>query len=154
MNIQKLTIRCGILLLALTFAMSVRAQNGTAPNGYYPPTFSGSVFTGTVESTGNDQEQITLVYKKGSKTERFVGRLKSACTWKGKPQKFSANGIAPGTVLTAFYESTTKKSDGQKTKENTIFAVSFVEMDGKRIPEDKRMMVYCTEQQYFNFKVF
>jgi hypothetical protein len=146
-----------VLLAICFFSLSLSAQHGTAPNGYYPQNFSGSIFTGSLESATVDTQEITLAYSKGNKSERFVGRLESACGWKGKDgaaHSFKADEIPKGTVLTALYINTTKKTGGQKINENSIFAISYVEFDGKRIPDDKRVIVSCSDQKFSVFKVF
>jgi hypothetical protein len=137
----------------LLFSLSLSAQHGTAPNGYYPQNFSGSIFTGSLESATADTQEITLAYSKGNKSERFVGRLESACGWKGKDgaaHSFKADEIPKGTVLTALYINTTKKTGGQKINENSIFAISYVEFDGKRIPrQESYRFLFGPEVQRF-----
>ena len=147
----------GALSLVCLSSLPLRAQYGSAPNGYYPPGYTGSIFTGSLESAAADTQEMTLVYTKGNKTERFVGRLESACGWKdkdGTAHSFKASDIPKGTILTAFYNKTTKKSDGQKTTEVSVFAISYVELNGKRIPDDKRVVISCSELKFGSFKVF
>jgi hypothetical protein len=106
----------GFLSLVCLLSLPLRAQYGSAPNGYYPPNYSGSIFTGSLESAASDTQEMTLVYTKGNKTERFAGRLESACGWKdknGTAHSFKASDIPKSTILTAFYTKTTKKSGGQ-----------------------------------------
>jgi len=146
-----------VLLIVSIFCLPLRAQYGSAPNGYYPPNYTGSIFTGSLESATAGTQEMTLVYTKGNKTERFVGRLESACGWKdkdGTAHSFKASDIPKGTVLTAFYNKTTEKSGGQKTAEISIFAISYVELNGKRIPDDKRVVISCSEQKFGSFKVY
>jgi hypothetical protein len=145
------------ILAVCIFSVPLDAQYGTASNGYYPANYNGSIFTGSVESVVADTQEITLVYTKGSKSERFVGRFESACSWKekdGSLHSVRASDIPKGTVLTALYSKVTKKSGGHKTDEFSIFAISFVEFSGKRIPDDRRLLIYCSDQKYGNFKVF
>jgi hypothetical protein len=147
----------GFLSLVCLFSLPLGAQYGSAPTGYYPPNYAGSIFTGSLESAAPDSQEMTLVYTKGNKTERFVGRLESACGWKDKDgvaHSFKASDIPKGTILTAFYAKTTKKSDGQKTTEISIFAISYVELNGKKIPEDKRVLISCSEQKFASFKAY
>jgi len=60
------------LLATITFLpIIVSAQYGTAPNNYYPHNYGGSIFTGVVTETGDNQ--ITLTFTKGSKTDTFTG---------------------------------------------------------------------------------
>jgi hypothetical protein len=62
-----------IALLSSVFALPSHPQKGTAPNGYYPPGYNGSTFTGVVEST--DTGQLTLLYTSGRKHERLLWRM-------------------------------------------------------------------------------
>jgi hypothetical protein len=139
------------------FSASLEAQHGTAPNGYYPQTFQGSIFTGSLELGAADTQEIALIYTKGSKSERFVGRFESMCGWKNKDgtaHSFKASDIPKGTILTAFYNATKKESAGQKITENSVFAISYVEVNGKRIPNDKRVIISCSEQKFTFFRAF
>lgn len=133
------------------------AQSGTAPSGYYPPTYNGSIFTGTLQAVDTNTQEITLVYTKGKKSELFVGRMESFCRWKekgGAVHSFKASDIPKGTVLTAFYNTFIKKSDGQASKENSVFAISYVELNGKKIAAEKRLAIACSDRTVNFFKVF
>ncbi len=143
-------------LTACAFSLPLVAQKGTAPNGYYPNSYYGATFTGTLQSENGDPQEITLVYTKGSKSDRFVGRLASTCSWKSKGavHLFSASEAPRGTVLTAFYQTVTTKSGGQKSKENLIIAVSYAEVEGKRIPDEMRAIISCSGDQVLHFRVF
>jgi len=146
-----------IVLVIGLFSVPLEAQKGTAPNGYYPPTFQGSIFTGSLELGAADTQEITLTYTKGSKSEHFVGRLEALCGWKdkdGTAHSFKASDIPKGTILTAFYNATKKESGGQKITENSVFAMSYVEVNGKRIPDDKRVIISCSEQKFTFFRAF
>jgi hypothetical protein len=145
------------ILIVCAVALKADAQKGTAPNGYYPDGFFGTVFTGRVESGNADTQQLTLAYAKGNKTERFVGRLESPCSWKeknGSLHTFGASEIPQGALLTAFYIGRSSKSGGQKTQENVIFAISFAERDGKPIPDEKRINIFCSHDMRLAFKAF
>lgn len=144
-----------ILFILSLCSLRLVAQSGTAPSGYYPPTYHGSIFTGTLEMVDENTQEITLVYAKGGKSEQFVGRMESFCRWKvrdGTAHTFRASDLPKGTVLTAFYNTTTKKSAGEKSKENSVFAISYVELNGKKIPDEKRLIIFCSEQTYTVFK--
>jgi hypothetical protein len=137
-------------------ALETGAQKATAPDGYYPYAFFGTIFTGRVESGNAGTQELTLVYTKGNKTERFVGRLESPCGWKeknGPLHTFDASEMQ-GAVLTAFYISRSSKSGGQSTHENVIFAISFAERDGKPIPDEKRVNIFCSHDMRLVFKAF
>jgi hypothetical protein len=144
-----------ILLLSFLCASPSHSQKGTAPNGYYPPSYNGSMFTGAVEST--DAGQLTLLYASDRKQERFVGRPEAPCIWTDKAGAAHAVEVAAiptGIVLTAFYKSFTTKSGNQKIKENLILAISYAEQNGKKIPDDKRVVVSCSQQRFLQFRVF
>jgi hypothetical protein len=81
---KKLARCCGILWLCCLTTTQLDAQSGTAVNGYYPPNYNGAVFTGALESTAGDARQVTLVYVKGTETQRFVGRVESICGWRDR----------------------------------------------------------------------
>ena len=133
------------------------AQKGTAPNGYYPSNYSGATFTGAIQSAVPEHEEITLVYTKGDKSEIFVGRMESPCSWedkKGTIHTINVSEIPKGTVLTAFYETVTKKIDDRKVKVNSIIAISTKELDGQKIPDEKRVIIPCTENVQRLFKAF
>lgn len=146
-----------MLAFLCVFSLKLAAQSGTAPSGYYPPMYHGSIFTGTLEAVDANTQEITLAYTKGKKSEQFVGRLESYCRWNekgGAVHTFKASDIPKGTVLTAFYNTFTKKADGQATKENAVFAISYVELNGKKIPEDKRVVISCSDQTFNVFKPY
>ena len=145
----------GVIFFFFVGVSPLNAQKGSAPNGYYPANYAGSIFTGTLESLDADSREMILVYAKGATQERFVGRLESICSWKGKNGvEHSAAAISKGAVLTAYYTGVTKKADGQKTTENSIFAISYAEINGKKIPDDKRLMISCSEGGSRYFRAF
>ena len=146
------------ILLAVCFLSNpVLAQYGSAPNGYYPHSYFGATFTGTLEVTKGDPQEITLVYSKGAKSERFVGKLETPCHWKtkdGVSHSFENSEAWKNTVLTAFYKMNTKKSGGQKVSENVIIAFSVSEVDGLKVAEGKRIIIYCSKDTAMQFKAF
>jgi hypothetical protein len=144
-----------MLLLSFLCAPPSHPQKGTAPTGYYPPSYNGSTFTGAVEST--EAGQLTLLYASDRKQERFVGRLEAPCIWtdkSGATHTVEVAAIPTGIVLTAFYSSVTTKSGNQKTTENLILAISYAEQNGRKIPDDKREIVGCSQKRYLQFKAF
>ena len=144
-----------IPLLFCLYACPAHPQKGIAPDGYYPPSYNGSTFTGAVEST--DAGQLTLLYGSDRKQERFVGRLEAPCVWTdkgGTDHTVEVAAIPMGVVLTAFYNSVTTKSGNQRIKQNQIVAISYAEQNGKKIPEQRRVIVGCSQQRYLQFKAF
>jgi hypothetical protein len=145
------------ILIACVFSLPLVAQKGSAPTGYYPFSYSGATFTGLLQPENGDPQEITLVYTKGNKSETFVGRFASPCRWRNKDgtiHTFKASEAPRGTVLTAFYQQITKKSGGQKSKENLVIAISYAEVDGKTISKDQRLIIYCSPEGFVAFKVF
>lgn len=151
-------LKCSVTILtACAFSFPLFAQKGVAPNGYYPNSYFGATFTGVLQPGTGEPQQITLVYRKGNKSENFVGRLASPCSWKSKDgtvHTFSASEAQKGTVLTAFYQEMTNKSQGQKSKENVVIGISYAEVDGKRIPDEKRVVISCSAEAFRQFKAF
>ena len=148
---------CFVILAPFVSPLNSHAQKAIAPNGYYPAAFHGSIFTGAVESVRADVQELTLAYANGKKTERFVGKLQAACTWTdkaGTPRITLVANLAKGAVLTAFYIPRMTKVNGVKTEENSVFALSYAQSNGKRIPDDKRIIIYCSEPQQLVFKGF
>ena len=144
-----------IVLFSFLCAPPSHSQKGTAPNGYYPPGYNGFTFSGVVEST--DAGQLILVYTSDRKHEQFVGRLEAPCIWTdkaGTTHTIEVSSIPAGDVLTAFYNPVTIKSGNQKIRENLILAISYAEHSGRKIPEDKRVIVGCSQQHQLQFKAF
>ncbi len=134
-----------------------QAQERTAPNGYYPNYFTGRTFTGRVESVDNDRQELTLAYTNKAHEERFIGSLDAPCSIKdrnGAVRNFGVSGIPKETVLMVLYVPGTDASGGQSKKQNHIFAVSSIELEGKKIPDDKRVIIYCSPPQQLQFMVF
>jgi hypothetical protein len=147
--------RAGILV-ALFFMPTLSAQKGTAPNGYYPYYYQGDTFTGRLESVNDSTQEMTLVYRKGAKAEPFLGRLESSCGWTDAHRNvhtFRASDIPMGTVLTAFYTVEAVKSAGQ-APENMVFAIKYVEMFGKKLPDSKIRLISCSPLGFGTFKPF
>ena len=110
------------------FACGARAQHGSAPNGYYPPGYSGDTWTGIVTATSDATREITLTYTKGEKTETFTGVLQpgfkakraDGSTFEVKPSDFPN-----GTRLMVFYMQKTRKDGDKKIKYNEIFQFQY-----------------------------
>ena len=149
--------RLAAALTACVFSFPLLAQKGTAPNGYYPSSYAGATFTGLLQSSSGDGQQITLLYAKGSKAAIFVGKLAATCSWKtkeGTVHTFDPSKTPSGTVLTAFYTSVTKNTEGRKSTENSVIAISLVEVGGKRMPENERAIIPCTTERFATFVAF
>ena len=139
------------VLTAGVLSLPLEAQQGTAPDGFYPNSYAGATFTGVFQPDSSDALLITLVYTRGSKSETFVGKLAATCASRdknGSVHNFDASMIPTGTVLTAYYVSVTKKSDGRKSTENSVIGISYVEIGGKKVPDEKRRIIYfCTTER-------
>jgi len=129
-----------VLLLSTALA----AQKGSAPNGYYPAGYGGSTFTGKVVQTSD--RTITLNYIHGSKTDVFEGYATAPCNVPSSATTESPlplSNLQIGTIVTAFYQTKTTKVGGQKEKKNQVIAISVLEEDGKKIPEERQLIFYC-----------
>jgi hypothetical protein len=139
--------RC-LLAVAFTFCpLFLLAQKGTAPSGFYPGNYHGEIFTGRVVKTGPGE--LTLEYKRGSKSEMFSGSTESKCLapTRGNPRvmkELHVPAIPLGTVLTAFYTENKKQADGTKVKENVILAIRFDEINGQTITNPDRPVIECS----------
>jgi len=145
------------LAIVLTLAFLVPAalaQYGNAPNNYYPATYSGAIFTGTVSA--NKDDQVTLTFNNQGKVETFAGRLEKSCSVSSKSGRgMTAADFPPGTQVTAFFNKETKKnSEGEKAKENVIIAVTFDSWNGQKVTEDKKKIFWCTDNQQLQFKAW
>jgi hypothetical protein len=149
--------KLALVLLACFIPARTNAQKGTAPNGYYPITYNGNIFTGTLESVDKEKQDITIAYVHGDKTEKFTGRFENRCSWSSKDgieHSFGVEDIPKGTVLTVFYKIRTEKMATEKVNENSIFAVSYKTLHGNQIPPNKRLIVFCAKPQATHFRVF
>jgi|KBSMisStandDraft_5_1062788.scaffolds.fasta_scaffold11215_7 hypothetical protein len=145
-----------LLVIGCFFAApALNAQKGAAPDGYYPANYSGSTFTGTLQRASSDTSRFTLVYTKNGKSETFTAQLEAKCKLinkAGVTQTFGMEAFSEGAVLTAYYRTTNNKTSHQK--ENIALALSFAEKRGSKIPDDKRMVIMCSEQNQAQFKAF
>jgi hypothetical protein len=143
-----------ILLTTITFLpIIVSAQYDAAPNNYYPDTYNGSIFTGVVTETGDNQ--ITLTFTKGSKTDTFTGLFETGCSVPSKDgRRMIPTDIPKGTVMTTFFNSRTKKVDGKKLKENLIIAIAFEVWQGQRVADDKKIIYWCTDSRHLQFRAY
>jgi hypothetical protein len=109
-----------VILAGIANTIPALAQHGSAPSGYYPVGYTGSIFTGTLVSASQSPELVTLRHNKGTHTEEFVGSPESTCAGKvqgGVAQQYHLSQVPKGTLLTVFYTAATSKDkDGQKTK--------------------------------------
>jgi len=105
-----------------------RAQYESAENGYYPSSYHGDTFTGTVVSTNSETREITLSYTnpKNGKTETFIGVLQEGYTLKfkdGTLHELKPSEMKVGKEFKVYYLCATKKVGGKKTTINTIFLI-------------------------------
>ena len=142
------------LLATITFLpIIVSAQYGTAPNNYYPHNYGGSIFTGVVTERGDNQ--ITLTFTKGSKTDTFTGLFETRCSVPARDgRRMIPADIPKGTVMTTFFNARTKKVDGKKIRENFVIAIAFEVWQGQRVADDKKRIYSRTENPHMRFKVY
>ncbi len=118
----------------LIFTSVLRAQHGTAPNGYYPMNYHGDTWTGAVTSVNDQTREITLAYTKGDKTEAFTGVLKAGLKAKrtdGSEVELKPSDFPIGTRLVVYYTPQTKKVEGQKVTTYEIFAFTAAPKESK-----------------------
>lgn len=115
------------LAILLTVPIPLLAQHGTAPNGYYPDGYQGDTWTGIVRSVNPQNFEITLEYKKGKKTETFIGTPAEGYLvheHSGQTRPLQPTDIPLGQKITVFYNSDAKKIAGKKVKINTIILIN------------------------------
>ncbi len=121
------SVVCAAWLLFL-LAGDLRAQHGTAPNGYFPMGYAGDTWTGEVSAVNDDNREITLVYKSGKTTEAFVGVLQQGYKVKlkdGSLAELKVSTIPTGTRLRVYYMAKSRKVNGKKEKFYEIFRMEF-----------------------------
>ena len=148
-----------VLLLVVAVVAPLEAQYGTAPNGFYPETYNGSMFEGVLESVDPAKQEFTLLYRKKDKEQRFLGRLEDGCSVpnaKDKTRKMKVEDFPKqSTIVALFKPKTEKQTDGSKVKFSSVFAISFREVNGQRIKEEDWIMYYCMKLPAFReFRVF
>ena len=141
-------MRKTIFILMLLAGGNCLAQLGTAPSGYYPLGYGGSTFTGVVTARDAATQEIRLTYenKKKNKSENFVGLLQGPCelpTGAKTTRELKVEDFPDGTALTAFYNTKSHKEDGKKVEVHQIIMMRFDELDGKPVPEQQRIPIYC-----------
>jgi hypothetical protein len=156
---QRLVAALVASFLFITLAdCSANAQKGTAPSGYYPSGYSGDIFSGEFVPS-DDASAIKLVYKNGSKTESFDGRIEAACEapTQASPRikkELPLSAISAGTVLTVYYTPTAVKVDGKKVHTNLIWGIRFDLVNGKRLTDPNRPIISCSHHQTAPFRAF
>jgi hypothetical protein len=148
------TLRVVAFLTILTFLpVSMSAQYGTAPKNYYPENYNGSIFKGVVTDTADNH--VTLTFTNGGKTDSFTGVFETGCSVPARDgRRMMPADIPKGTVMTAFFNATTKKVDGKRIKENLIIAIAFEVWQGQKATEDKKMIYSCTDQRHLKFRAY
>jgi hypothetical protein len=159
MSSQRLVVAllasCLFNMLAIGFA---NAQKGTAPSGYYPVGYGGDIFSGEFVPS-DDATAVKLVYKNGSRTESFEGRIETAChaPTQASPRttkELHLSAIPAGTVLTVYYSSTMVKVDGKKVHTNLIWGMRFDLVNGQKLTDPDRPIISCSHQQTAPFRAF
>jgi len=136
-------MRIGLLLCLLTLSSTMLAQRGVAPNGYYPASYRGDTFTGTVVAHDPVSDTVSLEYEKGSQSEVLPVKLEGGCAVPSRTgEPMHAKDIPNGTVLTAFYTSQTETNKGGKKRSNVAIAIGFLVWNGKPVSEENRNKFY------------
>jgi hypothetical protein len=144
--VTKFVTKALIVLVVVSCASLAYAQygdyrgGGTFPNGWRGSIFKGKLIKG-------EGDQLTLEYKKGDKTQTFVGTFpKDGC---GIPRADGAAKAAqpadldPGTVLMAHYVDDSIKVNGQKQKIKSIVGLTILEYKGQEIDKDHQQFFPC-----------
>jgi len=93
------------------------AQKGEAEQGYDPPGYAMTTWTGEVTATNDATREITLTYHKGRKTESFVGVLDEGYRYAvkgGGTHELKVSEIPLGTRVTTYYMEKEKKLTKRK----------------------------------------
>lgn len=144
------------LLLVLLLCNSVAfGQYGIAPNGYYPSSYNGDIFSGKVTAVDEASGQITISFEKAKKTETFVGRLQQPCAVPSKDGKpMTAMDLPIGTDITAFFETDVRKDGNASVKENSIIGIMFHSWDGHPVKQPSKKMYSCSGVMSHNWRCF
>ncbi|HEY6250889.1 MAG TPA: hypothetical protein VI685_13090 [Candidatus Angelobacter sp.] len=119
-----------LAMLVLTLGcVQARGQQGTAPDGYYPPGYMGDTWTGTITAVDADKREITLTYtdKKGPHNfvayvpEHYKVHLKN-----GQEQEVKMADFEIGRPIRVYYIAKTIKMDNQKVKRNEIIKIEII----------------------------
>jgi hypothetical protein len=99
--------RLFVLLATLFLPLPLKAQHGTADNGYYPSFYDGDTWTGIVSSLDPKTKTVSLIYTHKKKTAVFEGVLAKGyrVRLKGDKEKQQVirTGIAVGARLRVYY---------------------------------------------------
>lgn len=121
--------------LVLVIGATAHGQHGSAPAGYYPPTYAGDTWTGIVTSVSDQSREITLTYANKDKTETFIGILQAGYKINlkdGSTRELKPSNIPIGAHLIVYYTAATKKVDGKKIKTYEIFKLAQIVDDQKK----------------------
>ena len=121
-------LSASVLALSL-LRLPAMAQHGEAGAGYFPPGYMGDTWTGEVTSTDDARREITLSYRKGQKTETFVGVLQDGYKVKmkdGSVRELKVSEIPPGTGMTVYYMAAERKEAEKKIKYYKIIELKFL----------------------------
>jgi len=120
----------GMMAVFFLVRVEVKAQHGTAGNGYYPPGYEGDTWSGDVTATDDTTRMVTLTYSNKKKTETFTGVLQEGCCKvkmsDGTIQELKPSQLSPGRRIMVYYIPKTTKAEGKKTTVNEIFKVDFL----------------------------
>jgi len=141
---------CQFFLFLLVGVLS--AQQGTAPNNYYPAGYSGSTFTGKVVQTTDDT--ITLSYSHGNKTDTFEAYATAQCdlpSTKTVTRPMPLSQVQLGAVVTVFYQPITSKVNGKKQKRNQVIGILFQQVNGRQVAEEHQAIFFCVPKPFQSY---
>lgn len=134
-----------IAFLVLGCALAYAQQGEYRGGGAFPNGWHGAIFTGKlIKGEGNE---ITLEYKKGDKTQTFVGIFpKEGCgipRADGSDKPAQPADLTPGTVLRAYYLDENIKVNGQKQRVKSVMGLVIVEYKGQAIDSEHQTFSPC-----------
>ena len=142
-------------LVTLLCASVAFGQYGRAPNGYYPPAYTGDSFSGKVTAVDEASEQITVSFEDKKKSETFVGRLQEPCAVPSKDGKpMTALDLPIDTYVTVFFEANVRKNGNTSVKENSIIGIMFHSWAGHPIKQTARKMYLCSRPTSHYWRCF
>jgi hypothetical protein len=122
-----------LLAVAIFFSSeSASAQKSTAKAGYFPPCYSGDIFTGTLSAVDDSRSEIVLTYtdSRPNRVENLQGEIDEEYTVQSRtnptPHHLRPSELTLGKSYSAYYCTLPKKVNGKKSTINSIFLIDGV----------------------------
>jgi hypothetical protein len=146
-----------VVLIACVFSKPVKAQAGRAPNGYYPAGYSGRHLYRSSGESRRAPETSELGLYEGKQNRTIRGQPGGRLRLEEQRRRYAYFHAAPSPErysLDCFYMGSAKESNGDKTTQHWVIAISLAEINGKKIPEDQRAVISCSAVPLADFKAF